>query len=134
MSESIEKLIIGVWAPVAGNPQETFDYRADGTVRMALFGGLLHMGGRYRFIAPEVIEINWQASPSAEAKDVIGAVNKKLDHESSPAGVRIVQQTVMRVQVTGDELQTLQLEKGRVGHFRRVHSTQEDENISRPNH
>ena len=134
MNESIHKLIIGVWAPVEGNPQETVAYREDGIVRMAVFGGLLHMDGRYSFVAPDVIEINWQASPSAEAKDVIGAVNEKLDHETVPTSVRIVRQSVMRVQVTGDELQTLHLEKGRVGRYHRVHTgTEEDEKANRPN-
>ncbi len=121
MNKSIDSPIVGVWAPVDGNPSETIAYRADCTVSMAIFGGLLHMEGSYSFVALDVIEINWYTA-SAEAENVVSAVNEKLDEEGVPTRVRSVQTSVLRVRVTGDELQTIHLEKGTVGHFKRVHS------------
>lgn len=120
MNEDIKSLLVGVWAPVDGNPRETITYRNNGTASMVMFGGLLHMNGGYSFIEPDVIKINWYASPSAEAEEVINAVNES--GEIAPASVRIVKQSVMRIQVTEDELKTLHLEKGRVGHFYRVYN------------
>jgi hypothetical protein len=120
MNKSINSAIVGVWAPVTGNPKETIEYHADGTVRMALFGGLLHMEGDYRFVQPDVVEIDWRSSPSADAEAVIGAVNRTLDEEGATARVRAVQKSVLKVTVTENELKTLHVEKGRTGHFRRL--------------
>jgi hypothetical protein len=120
MNKSIVNPIVGVWAPVSGNPNETIEYRADGTVRMAMFGGLLHMEGDYRFVQPDVVEIDWRSSPSADAEAVIGAVNKTLGEEGVTAQVRIVRKSVLQVTVTDNELKTLHVEKGRTGHFRRL--------------
>ncbi len=121
MNESVQNLIVGVWVPVNGNPNETIEYRADGTVRMAMFGGLLHMEGSYRFVQPDVIEIHWHAPSTAGVEEVIRAVNERLDEEGVPSQVRAVQKSVLQVVVTERELKTLHLEKGRTGHFRRAH-------------
>jgi hypothetical protein len=58
------------------------EYRADGTVRMAMFGGAYHMDGSYRFIEPEVIELAWGISISPEAENVVGALNKGLTEKA----------------------------------------------------
>lgn len=119
-NETTENLIVGVWAPVTGNPADTMEYRADGTVRMAMFGGAYHMNGTYRFAELDVIEIGWGVSPSAEAINVVNTVNHGLQEKGADAHLGIVTRSVLQVTVTEDELKTLHIEKGRVGHFRRV--------------
>jgi|ERR1051326_1164095 hypothetical protein len=114
------QLIVGVWVPVAGYPNETMEYRADGSVRMGMFGGMLSMDGVYRFIFDEVIEIRWGVSVSDEAEQVIGAIKEHLAETPDTPQVRVVQTSILQVAVTEVELKTLHLEKGRVGHFRRV--------------
>lgn len=114
------QLIVGVWAPVAGHPNETMEYRADGSVRMGMFGGLLSMDGVYRFISDEVVEIHWGVSVSDEAEQVIGAINEHLAETPGAPQMRVVQTSILQVAVTETELKTLHLEKWRVGHFRRV--------------
>jgi hypothetical protein len=96
------------------------EYRANGTVRMGLFGGAFFMEGSYRFIEPNVIEIEWGGSPSPDAESLVGTINENLTEAGAGAQVRIVQKTVLQVTVTDNDLKTIHLEKGRVGHFRRT--------------
>jgi hypothetical protein len=119
-NETIQSTLVGVWAPVSGNSADTMEYRANGTVRMAMFGGLYHMEGSYRFIQPDTIEIGWHGPVSAEAEEVVQAVNQSLDEQGVTAKLRVVQRSVLQVSVTENELKTLHIEKGRLGHFRRV--------------
>jgi hypothetical protein len=120
INDTIDSPIVGVWAPVSGNPADTIEYRPDGTVRMAMFGGLYHMEGSYRFIQSDMVEIGWHGPVSAEAEDVIGSVNQRLEEKGVTAQLRVVQKSVLQVTVTENELKTLHIEKGRIGHFRRV--------------
>jgi len=115
-----ENSLVGIWAPVSGNPAETMEYRADGSVRMAMFGGAYHMAGSYRFVEPDVIEIGWGISPSAEADKVVGALNEGLTESGAGVRLGVVRTSVLQVMVTESELKTLHLEKGRIGHFRRI--------------
>jgi len=119
-ADQARKLIVGVWAPVEGNPKETMEYAADGSVRMAMFGGMLSMDGVYRFISGDVIEINWGVSVGDAAEKVVGAINEQLAQTPDAPQVRVVQTSILQVTVTETELKTLHLEKGRVGHFRRI--------------
>jgi hypothetical protein len=113
-------LLIGVWAPVDGNPRETIEYRIDRTVRMALFGGLLAREGRYQFVQEDVVRIDWQDNPDPDGEAVLGAVNEQLAAQGHGIEVRPHQQTVLQIEVTQTELKTLHLEKQRTGHFRRA--------------
>ena len=112
-NEAIENQIVGLWAPVSGNPVETMEYRADGTVRMAVFGGAYHMDGSYRFIEPDVIELAWGASISPEAENVVSIVNNRLQENGVEAKLAVVRKSVLQVSVTEGELKTLNIEKGR---------------------
>jgi hypothetical protein len=112
--------IVGVWAPVEGNPKETMEFRQDGTVRMALFGGAFSRDGRYRFVEKNVVAIDWADKPSSEADAVLGSLNERLAEQGNEFQVRYHQQTVLQVDVTPTELKTLHVEKQRRGHFRRV--------------
>jgi hypothetical protein len=112
--------IIGVWALIDGNPRETTEFRADGTVEMLAFGGLLKMNGIWHLVNSDLVEIRWHAAPAPEAAMVIGAINEKLAKEPSAPQVRQLEQTVWWFSVTGNEMTTLLLEKGRVGYYRRV--------------
>jgi len=119
-ADQVRQWIVGVWAPVTGNPNETVEYRADGSVRMGMFGGMLSMDGVYRFVSDDVVEIRWGVSVSDEAEQVIGAINEGLAEMPDASQVRVVQTSILQVAVTETELKTLHLEKERVGHFRRV--------------
>lgn len=119
-NEAIENQIVGMWAPVSGNPAETMDDRADGIVRMAVFGGAYHMEGCYRFVEPEVIEIAWGISVSPEAENVVGVLNNRLQENGAGEKLAVVRKSVLQVSVTEGELKTLHIEKGRIGHFRRI--------------
>lgn len=112
--------LVGVWEPMSGNPAETIEYRADGTVRMKMFGGLLHMDGGYQFLADGIIEIRWDVSPSEEAEQVVAAINEHLAETPEAPQVNIVQRSVLAITVTESELHTFHLEKERFGSFRRV--------------
>lgn len=120
INENLEGLLVGIWAPVSGNPADTMEYRADGTVRMAMFGGAYHMEGSYRFTEPDVIELAWGISVSPEAENVIGVLNNRLQENGAAARLGVVRKSVLQVSVTESELKTLHLEKGRIGHFRRT--------------
>lgn len=115
-----ENLIVGVWAPISGNPAETMEYGADGSVRMAILGGEYHMPGRYRFIEPDVIELAWGESVVPEAENVIGAINSQLQERGVKANLGVVRKSLLGIAVSENELITLHLDKGRVGRFRRV--------------
>jgi uncharacterized protein YndB with AHSA1/START domain len=119
-NEGIESQIVGIWAPVSGNPADTMEYRADGTVRMAMFGGAYHMEGSYRFIEPDVVELAWGASISPEAGNVVRVVSNRLQENGVEAKLAVVKKSVLQISVTESELKTLHLEKGRIGHFHRV--------------
>jgi hypothetical protein len=114
------RLLVGIWEPMEGNPNETVEYRADGAVCLKMFGGLLPMEGCYRFITENIIEIQWGIAPSPEAEEVIATINDHLAQTPDAPQVRVVQQSVLAVLVTETELKTLHLEKGRVGQFRRA--------------
>lgn len=118
--EEYDSSIVGIWAPVSGNAAETVEYRADGTVKMAILGGAYHMEGKYRFIDPTIIEIEWGVAPSEQAEKVVGTVNDRLTESGAGAQLGIVTKSVLLVAATEEELATLHLGKGRIGHFRRV--------------
>lgn len=120
---SANPMLVGVWAPVAGNPKETIEYGCDGSVRMAMFGGVLHMTGRYTFLDNNTIQIDWDGRPSADATAVVGTLNKSLANQGLGVQARIVTQTVLEIDVNESELKTLHVEKGRRCHFRRVDGT-----------
>jgi uncharacterized protein YndB with AHSA1/START domain len=115
-----DKGIVGIWAPLSGNPTDTMEYRADGTIRMAMFGGAYHMEGSYRFIEPDVIELAWGASISPDAENVVSIVNNRLQENGVGAKLAVVRKSVPQVSVTESELKTFHLDKGRIGHFRRT--------------
>lgn len=119
-NQSFESLLVGTWAPVAGNPADTMEYRANGSVRMAMFGGACHMGGTYRFVEPDVVELAWGDSISPEAENVVGAVNDQLEENGVEARLGVVRKSILRVAVSEDQLVTVHVEKGRIGHFRRI--------------
>lgn len=119
-NEGIENQIVGIWAPVSGNPADTMEYRDDGTVRMAMFGGAYHMEGSYRFIEPDVVELAWGISISPEAENVVGVLNNQLQENGAATRLGVVRKSVLQVSVTESELKTLHLEKGRFGRFRRI--------------
>jgi uncharacterized protein YndB with AHSA1/START domain len=96
------------------------EYRADGTIRMAMFGGAYHMEGSYRFIEPDVIELAWGASISPDAENVVSIVNNRLQENGVGAKLAVVRKSVPQVSVTESELKTFHLDKGRIGHFRRT--------------
>ena len=120
INENLEGLLVGIWAPVSGNPADTMEYRADGTVRMAMFGGAYNMDGSYRFIEPDVVELAWGASISPEAENVVSVVSNRLQENGVGAKLAVVRKSVLQVSVTESELKTLHIEKGRIGHFRRI--------------
>lgn len=119
-NQSFEDLLIGTWAPVSGNPADTMEYRADGRVRMAIFGGAYHMGGYYRFIEPNVVELSWGDSVSPEVENVVGKVNSQLEKTGIEAQLGVVRKSILKVEVSEDQLVTVHLDKGRIGHFRRI--------------
>lgn len=119
-NQSFESLLVGTWAPVSGNAADTMEYRADGTVRMAMFGGAYHMDGSYRFIEPDVVELAWGASISPEAENVVSVVSNRLQENGVGAKLAVVRKSVLQVSVTESELKTLHIEKGRIGRFRRI--------------
>jgi hypothetical protein len=119
-NDNFETLLIGIWAPVSGNPADTMEYRADGSVRMAMFGGAYHMGGYYRFIEPDVVELAWGDSVSPEAENVVGELNNRLQEKGVGASLGVVRKSALRVAVSEDQLVTVHLDKGRIGHFRRI--------------
>lgn len=119
-NQSIESLIVGTWVPVSGNPADTLEYGADGSVRMSMFSGAYHMGGTYRFIEPDVVELAWGNSVSPEAKNVVGVVNDQLQEKGIDASLKVVRKSVLKVAVSEDQLFTVHLDKGRISHFRRV--------------
>ena len=119
-NEAIENQIVGIWAPVSGNPAETMEYRDDGIVRMAVFGGAYHREGCYRFVEPDVIEIAWGISVSPEAENVVGVLNDRLEEKGAGARLAVVTKSVLQVMMTESQLKTLHVDKGRIGHFRRI--------------
>lgn len=119
-TELTRRWLVGVWAPVSGSPAETVEYRADGTVRIKMFGGLLHMDGSYRFLANGIIEICWGVARDKEAEQVVDALNEHLSKLPEAPQVNIVQRSILAITATETELHTFHLEKERVGYFRRV--------------
>ncbi len=115
---SANPLLVGTWVPAQGNPKEAAEYRDDGTVRMAMFGGMLHMTGRYRFIGKDTVRIEWDGQPSRDADEALEALNRGMAGHGVQA--RAVRETVLRITVTETELTTLHVEKGRTGRFVRV--------------
>lgn len=87
---------------------------------MAILGGAYHMEGKYRFIDPTIIEIEWGVAPSKQAEKVVGTLNDRLTESGAGAQLGIVTKSVLLVAATEEELATLHLGKGRIGHFRRV--------------
>jgi hypothetical protein len=112
-------LLVGLWIPVEGNAKETIEYRDDHTVRMALFGGMVHLTGRYQFLDKDTVQIDWDNQPSPDANAVLDRLNQGTA-QGQTAPVRLVQRTVLQITVTNTELNTLHVEKGRRGHFRRA--------------
>ncbi len=118
--EMTRHLLVGVWVPIEGNPNETVEYRADGAVQMKMFGGMLSMDGVWHFIANDTIEINWGVSVGPEAEQVIASVNDQLAQMPEAPQMRVVQRSVLAILVSETDLTTFHLEKARVGRFRRA--------------
>jgi hypothetical protein len=57
-------------------------------VRMATFGGLLHMEGSYRFAHPDIVEIEWQVSPSTRRAAGSTRRGQRAARRSGRAGPR----------------------------------------------
>jgi hypothetical protein len=53
-------------------------------------------------------------------REVLGAVNERLDEAGAPARVRVVRRMVLRVPVTETELKTVHVEKDRIALYRRI--------------
>jgi hypothetical protein len=115
-------LLVGLWIPIEGSAKETIEYRDDHTVRMAMFGGMVHLTGHYQFLDKDIVQIDWDNQPSPDASAVVKRLNQGAA-EGQTAPVRVVQQTVLQITVTDTELNTLHVEKGRRGHFRRASPT-----------
>jgi hypothetical protein len=123
LKQLLQHLLVGVWEPMSGNPAETLEFRADGTVCLLMLGGLLPLHGRYQHTDDIVLEIEWEVTPSAEAEDVVAALNASLAETPAAPQVSIKRRTKLNFAVTPTELHTHEVEKQRYGHFRRVASS-----------
>ena len=86
---------------------------------MALLGGMVHLTGHYQFLDKDTVQIDWDNQPSPDASAVLDRLNQGAA-QGQTAPVRLVQRTVLQITVTDTELNTLHVEKGRRGHFRRA--------------
>jgi hypothetical protein len=117
---SADRLLVGVWSPASGDPKETVEYRSDGTIRLALYGGRAHLHGRYRFLGERLLQIDWDIACQEDEDPLTDYLNDHLAELEGAPQMRLVRQTVLRVEVTPTELRTLQPGKERTGRFRRV--------------
>jgi hypothetical protein len=74
----------------------------------------------YYFIEPNVVELAWGASISPGAENVVRVVSNRLQENGVATRLGVVRKSILQVSVTESELKTLHLEKGRIGHFRRI--------------
>jgi hypothetical protein len=114
------RLLVGVWSPTTGDPHDTLEYRADGTVRLGLYGGRTYLDGRYRFVGEGLVLIDWDVPSAAEPDMLFDYLNDRLAKMEGAPQMRLVRQTTLRVEVTPTELRTRHADQGATGLFRRV--------------
>src|SRR5688500_7780461 len=90
--------LVGPWAPIDGDPRETFEFGADGTMSMSLFRGSLRKAGSYRFAAPGLVEIAWDGTPSSGAREALDQINEGLAEAGGDIQLGVVDRTQLEIE------------------------------------
>jgi hypothetical protein len=112
--------LVGTLVPVDGDPRETFEFGADGSIRISIFRGSLRKTGVYRFTSPGVVEIDWGGLPSPGARQAIDQLNEGLAEAGADIQLGVVDRVRFEIEIDDERLVVRHAEKGRHGRYRRV--------------